>query len=138
METNLACYPPAMVAIVNLVLSVLPSKPSYFLASSLTLGKVYSNSMMAVLNGRMRVDELSDGTTLTTPSANTGTNSSTTVVRYRNGVVSHAGLEEAYEMTKGNEGIKVTREELVFPDPDGTSDMRNEDLDHGTTKGFLV
>ncbi|KAH9476231.1 hypothetical protein JR316_0011802 [Psilocybe cubensis] len=127
----------AMVAIVNLVLSVLPSKPSYFLASSLTLGKVYSNSMMAVLNGRMRVDELTDGTTLASPSGNAGT-SSATAVRYRNGVVSHPGLEEAYEMSKAADGIKVTREELVFPDPDRASDTRNEELDHGGAKGFLV
>lgn len=113
-----------MLAIVNLALSILPSKPSYFLASSLTLGKVYSNSMMAVLNGRMRINETEHAA-----SANTGSNSSTTVVRYRNGVVSHGG-PESYEM--GGEGIKITREEIVFPDnsevPKGA---------HSQTKVFL-
>ncbi|KDR84620.1 hypothetical protein GALMADRAFT_133875 [Galerina marginata CBS 339.88] len=43
----------AAIAIINLVLSVLPSKPSYYQVPSVILAKVYSNSMMAVLNSRV-------------------------------------------------------------------------------------
>lgn len=43
----------AAIAIINLVLSVLPSKPAYYQIPSVILAKVYSNSMMAVLNSRM-------------------------------------------------------------------------------------
>lgn len=45
----------AAVAIINLILSILPSKPSYYQVPSVILAKVYSNSMMAVLNSRMKL-----------------------------------------------------------------------------------
>ncbi|KAF8881031.1 hypothetical protein CPB84DRAFT_1851677 [Gymnopilus junonius] len=45
----------AAVAIINLVLSVLPSKPAYYQIPSVILAKVYSNSMMAVLNSRLKL-----------------------------------------------------------------------------------
>ncbi|KAF4613883.1 hypothetical protein D9613_007533 [Agrocybe pediades] len=43
----------AAVAIVNLILSVLPGKPTYYQTSSGVLGKLYSNTMMAVFNSRI-------------------------------------------------------------------------------------
>jgi len=101
----------AMLAIVNLVLSVLPGKPSFFLASSLTLGKVYSNSMMALFNSRMQLGE-SEHTIHAGSSGNSGTNTSTSVMRYRNGVATRDGAE-TFEL---GDGIKITREEVVFPD----------------------
>jgi len=45
----------AVIAILNLVLAVLPSQPSYYQVPSEILAKVYSNSMMVLLNSRMRI-----------------------------------------------------------------------------------
>ncbi|KDR70735.1 hypothetical protein GALMADRAFT_159844 [Galerina marginata CBS 339.88] len=55
----------AAMAIVNLALSVLPGGPTYFQTTSSMLGKMYSNTMMVVLNSRARignVKEISTGT----------------------------------------------------------------------------
>jgi len=119
----------AMLAITNLVLADLPGKPSYFLASSETLGKFYSNSMMAVLNSRMRLGSgLEDSISVSMPTA--ATSAPTTLVRYRNGVATNEGTE-SYELS--GEGIKVTREEVVFPDG---AEMEKER--RSTTKGYFV
>jgi len=42
-------------ATLNLILSTLPGQPSFYLVTSETLAKFYSNSMMVVLNSRMRI-----------------------------------------------------------------------------------
>jgi hypothetical protein len=92
----------AAVAIINLVFAVLPTHPSYFTAPSEILAKVYSNSMMVVLNSRMRI-----GT-----DANPETTA--TVSRLRSDNPSRG--TDAFEL---GEGVLVTREEVVFPrDPD--------------------
>ncbi|KDR70736.1 hypothetical protein GALMADRAFT_254773 [Galerina marginata CBS 339.88] len=55
----------AAMAIVNLALSVLPGGPTYFQTTSSMLGKMYSNTMMVVLNSRARignVEAISTGT----------------------------------------------------------------------------
>jgi hypothetical protein len=44
---------PAVFAILTLILVVLPGHPSYYQAPAAILAKVYSNSMMVVLNSRM-------------------------------------------------------------------------------------
>ena len=43
----------AAVAIVNLVMYLLPGHPTYFQTSSAVLGKIYSSTLMVVLNSRM-------------------------------------------------------------------------------------
>ncbi|KAF9563237.1 hypothetical protein CPC08DRAFT_749080 [Agrocybe pediades] len=43
----------AAIAIINLILSVLPGKPTYYQTTSAVLGKLYSNTMMAVFNSRI-------------------------------------------------------------------------------------
>lgn len=88
----------AAVAIVNLVLAVLPSHPSYFTTPSEVLAKVYSNSMMVVLNSRMRIG--SDAHPESTASASR--------LRPEN----PARGAEAFEL---GEGVLITREEIVFP-----------------------
>jgi len=45
----------AVIAVVNLALSNLQGRPAYFLATSEIIAKFYSNSMMVVLNSRIRV-----------------------------------------------------------------------------------
>lgn len=42
-------------AIVNLVLTAYPNHPEYFVASADVLAKVYSNSMMVLLNRRIEI-----------------------------------------------------------------------------------
>ena len=100
----------AVVAIMILVLAVLPGHPTYFTTPAGILAKVYSNSMMVVLNNRMRI-----GT-----DAHPKTNTTTTPLRLDNGT-------DALEL---GQGILVTREEMVFPcDPDkadGTSSQMNK------------
>ncbi|KAF4613882.1 hypothetical protein D9613_007530 [Agrocybe pediades] len=43
----------AAIAIINLIVSVLPGKPTYYQTCSAVLGKLYSNTMMAVINSRI-------------------------------------------------------------------------------------
>ncbi|PPR03485.1 hypothetical protein CVT26_007891 [Gymnopilus dilepis] len=45
----------ATIAIINLILSLLPGKPTYFQATSGILGKMYSTTMMVVFNSRMKI-----------------------------------------------------------------------------------
>ncbi|KAF8910655.1 hypothetical protein CPB84DRAFT_1702355 [Gymnopilus junonius] len=45
----------ATIAIVNLALSLLPGKPTYYQTTSAILGKVYSTTMMVVFNSRMKI-----------------------------------------------------------------------------------
>ncbi|PPR03487.1 hypothetical protein CVT26_007893 [Gymnopilus dilepis] len=45
----------ATIATINLVLSLLPGKPTYFQTTSGILGKMYSTTMMVVFNSRMRI-----------------------------------------------------------------------------------
>ena len=93
-----------------LVLAVLPGHPPYFTTPAGILAKVYSNSMMVVLNNRMRIS--SD----TYPEINT----TVTPLRPDNGT-------NAYEL---GQGILVTREEMVFPcdsdKVDGTGSQMNK------------
>ncbi|KAF8193405.1 hypothetical protein BJ912DRAFT_961018, partial [Pholiota molesta] len=46
----------AAISILNLILVLLPSHPSYFEVPSEVLAKVYSNSMMALLNSRIKLN----------------------------------------------------------------------------------
>jgi hypothetical protein len=100
----------AVVAIMILVLAVLPGHPTYFTTPAGILAKVYSNSMMVVLNNRMRI-----GT-----DAHPETNTIITHLRPDNGT-------DTYEL---GQGVLVTREEMVFScDPDkvdGTGSQRNK------------
>ncbi|PPQ98168.1 hypothetical protein CVT26_003214 [Gymnopilus dilepis] len=45
----------ASIAILNLILTAFPGHPGYFVASAEILAKVYSNSMMVLLNRRMEI-----------------------------------------------------------------------------------
>ena len=88
----------AAVAIINLVVTVLPSQPSYYTTTSEILAKVYSNSMMVVLNNRMRIGN--------------------DVFPESHTIVSRLQLDnptrgaDAFEL---GEGVLVTREETVVP-----------------------
>jgi len=92
----------AAIAIITLVLASLPSRPLYYTTPAEILAKVYSNSMMVVLNNRMRIRT----------DAHPETNTTITRLPTKN---STHGMD-AYEL---GEGVLVTREEMVFPcDPD--------------------
>ena len=102
----------AAIAIITLVLSVLPGHPSYFTTPVGILAKVYSNSMMVLLNNRMKIP------TDAHPEINT-------TVNLRPDNPTH-GMD-AFEL---GGGVLVTREEMVFVcDPDkvgGTGSQINK------------
>jgi hypothetical protein len=107
----------AAIAIITLVLTVLPSRhPLYFITPAEILAKVYSNSMMVVLNNRMRI-----GT-----DAHPETNTIVTRLRYLHSD-NPTHRTDAFEL---GEGVPVTREEVVFPcdtdKVDGTSSQMNK------------
>lgn len=95
----------AAVAILDLVLVVLPSQPSYYLTPSETLAKFYSNSMMVVLNSRMRIG--------VDPGLEGGNNSTTARIRTGGTTAATRTMDtDAYEL---GDGVVVTREQVVFP-----------------------
>ncbi|KAF8956172.1 hypothetical protein BDZ97DRAFT_1764014 [Flammula alnicola] len=98
----------AAIAILNLVLAVLPSHPSYFEVPSEVLAKVYSNSMLVVLNSRMKIgsDDFPD----------------VTVSQNRIEGMTHG--TEGYEL--GN-GVRITREQIVFPSTNGNKAQDERD-----------
>ena len=103
----------AAIAIITLVLSALPSRPLYYITPAEVLAKVYSNSMMVLLNNRMRI------------SADAHHAADITVTRLRSDNPT-LGMD-ALEL---GEGVLVTREEMVFAcDPDrvdGTGSQMNK------------
>lgn len=54
----------ATISVISLMLSYLPGQPSYYRTTVSVLAKLYSNSMMVVLNSRMRV---SSGSSISMP-----------------------------------------------------------------------
>ena len=44
-----------MIAVVNLILTLLPGHPTYYQVPSAILAKTYSNSMMVLLNSRIKL-----------------------------------------------------------------------------------
>ncbi|KAF9529224.1 hypothetical protein CPB83DRAFT_852888 [Crepidotus variabilis] len=53
----------ATLAIINAVLSGLPKHPTYFQVSSAILGKLYSNSMLVMLNSRIKIGRIGNNDT---------------------------------------------------------------------------
>ncbi|KDR70541.1 hypothetical protein GALMADRAFT_877912 [Galerina marginata CBS 339.88] len=104
----------AVIAILNLVLSLLPGHPTYYMGVVAILGKVYSNSMMVSLNSRMNI---------------AGDMNSTTVggAYTADSTFSKARSATAYEM---NGGISVTHEQVSFP-PGPWKSGQIADLDRG-------
>ncbi|PPQ72104.1 hypothetical protein CVT26_006882 [Gymnopilus dilepis] len=106
----------ALVAIINLILVLLPSRPAYYQIPSEVLAKVYSNSMMVMLNSRMRIGM---DTTSDTP---------VTLSRHR----PETGIRGTDAIELG-EGIMITREQVVFPSKTD-SDKEEKDDDRGLHK----
>ncbi|KAF4616578.1 hypothetical protein D9613_008944 [Agrocybe pediades] len=132
----------AAMALLNLILSTLPGQPSYYLVTSETLAKFYSNSMMVVLNSRMRIGLENNSTTegrvdTTVSMGRFRTTVGGGVITNRShhtgfGTASRGGMDtDAYEL---GEGVMVTREQVVFPDGNHAV-KKEEDSDKGT---FLV
>ncbi|KDR72258.1 hypothetical protein GALMADRAFT_143116 [Galerina marginata CBS 339.88] len=90
----------AAIAILNLILALLPSRPAYYQIPSEVLAKVYSNSMMVMLNSRMRIG-LDTSSSVEVP-----------LSRHRHDLTITNRGTDAFEL---GEGIMITREELVFP-----------------------
>ena len=102
---SLFLHPPAAVAILNLVLLNI-NGTSYYLCPSEILGKIYSNSMMVVLNSRMRIGAEASAMSETSQQSSTYKRSGTTM-NFRPGHLN----TDAFELS---EGVLVTTEESVF------------------------
>ena len=73
------------------------------MATAGILGKLYSNSMMAVFNSRMKIG----------PDRNKGTTNDTSLSSvHRSRVETHVRPADAFEM---HGGLAVTREQVSFP-----------------------
>ncbi|KAF9479831.1 hypothetical protein BDN70DRAFT_664704 [Pholiota conissans] len=93
----------ATIAVVSLMLGYLPGQPSYYRTTVSVLAKLYSNSMMVVLNSRMRVvsaDSISMFHDVALPHSQ-GSNT----------------LASANSQSRSALGITVTREEMAFRHP---------------------
>ncbi|KAF8902562.1 hypothetical protein CPB84DRAFT_1846214 [Gymnopilus junonius] len=91
----------AVIALLNFILALLPGHPTYYMTTAGILGKLYSNSMMAVFNSRMKIG--ADNNTSSHEISSVGPRSRVeTTVRNVN----------AYEMRGG---VAITREEVTFP-----------------------
>ena len=103
----------AAVAILNLILINITGT-SYYLVPSEILAKIYSNSMMVVLNSRMRIGV-----------EKTSSEQNTTIQRVRTDI---PRTTDAYEL---GEGVMITREEVVFPSGHETSKIASLTPDKG-------
>jgi len=112
----------AVIAILNLVLSLLPGHPTYYMGVVGILGKVYSNSMMVSLNSRMNIAPDINSTTVGGPHATDGT-------------YSKARSATAYEM---NGGISVTQEQVSFTPAGHWKSGQIADLDRYDVKGGMM
>ncbi|KAF9527144.1 hypothetical protein CPB83DRAFT_793914 [Crepidotus variabilis] len=110
----------AAVATLNLVLTVLPNRPGYFLAPIGILGKLYSTSMMAVFNSRIAF------------SLNNSSNALTSV-ELSTAVSSYAATASRNEQSRGQVPIpvqvKVTQEQVSFPSSDEPAQSFWDDKD---------
>ncbi|KAJ3505537.1 hypothetical protein NLJ89_g7362 [Agrocybe chaxingu] len=88
----------AVIAILNFILALLPGHPTYYMATAGILGKLYSNSMLAVFNSRMRLNG---------DNAPTHYDSS---FQSRSHNTSHGQVGSAYPMG----GVSVTKEQVTF------------------------
>ncbi|KDR71254.1 hypothetical protein GALMADRAFT_797189 [Galerina marginata CBS 339.88] len=94
----------AAIAILSLILVFLPGKPTYYQTSVAVLGKVYSNSMMVLLNSRMRIRGSND------PSISTFE-----VPIISNGATMRFSVDVERPDCSLQGGILITREEVSFP-----------------------
>ena len=115
---------PAVIALTNFILALLPGHPTYYMTTAGILGKLYSNSMMAVFNSRMRIG--ADNNTSSHEVSSTGPRSRIeTTVRNVN----------AYEMRGG---VSVTREEVTFPPPENWTKASNSSAEDAEMKANLI
>ena len=87
----------ATVAIINFILFLLPGHPTYWQATIGILGKLYSNTMMIVLNNRIAFKSQDDS------------------IMSNEHLVSNPGLSRRYAFDALQGGISVTREQWTAP-----------------------
>jgi len=107
----------ATIAILTIILTFLPGRPSYYQASVSVLGKVYLNSMMVAFNSRMKI----------------GSTSASNTVHVSIPLTQRAGTRVEVEIAMHSDSqvrTATTREEVSRPD---SGDMRYEkDLKHSS------
>ncbi|KAF9523765.1 hypothetical protein CPB83DRAFT_862249 [Crepidotus variabilis] len=91
----------AVIALLNFVLALLPGHPTYYMATAGILGKLYSNSMMAVFNSRIQMAE--------------GVNS-TTSVELSTGSFSRSRADQQRRGPSNMVSVSVRTEQVHFPE----------------------
>ncbi|KAF4613083.1 hypothetical protein D9613_011093 [Agrocybe pediades] len=112
----------AVIAILNFALALLPNHPTYYMTTAGMLGKLYSNSMMAVFNSRMKVGNEANGVTSSgnNVSVSSSSHHHNVGLRARNMDAHHGNRIQAgnaYEMS-GPVSVAVTQEQVSFPPTD--------------------
>ncbi|KAF9483231.1 hypothetical protein BDN70DRAFT_929402 [Pholiota conissans] len=126
----------AAIAMVNLILVLLPSHPSYFEVPSEVLAKVYSNSMMAVLNSRMKLN--TDEYEPNSPIGQIRGMEDETVDSdgSSQGTTAGGGRRDGDNSSQLSGGVLVTRERVVFPDYDTAEIMKKYYADEKEGSGM--
>jgi len=108
----------AIIAILNFALALLPNHPTYYMATAGILGKLYSNSMMAVFNSRMKIGNEANGANSSGHNVSVSSNNylNKTAIRARN-TDTHGHGVNTYEMN-GPVAVAVTHEQITFPPTD--------------------
>ncbi|PPR03311.1 hypothetical protein CVT26_007785 [Gymnopilus dilepis] len=107
----------ATIAIVNLILSLLPGKPTYYQTTSAILGKVYSTTMMAVFNSRMKIGKKDN-------SSYDHMSSSQHMADSQGGGGQGTMRRPAIALAHG--GVVVTRDEFTMPLDEWSSTTKKE------------
>jgi len=111
----------AVIALLNFILALLPNRPTYYMTTAGMLGKLYSNSMLAVFNSRMRMGSASSSHGVSSSSSgHHASNVSSNFNHQRFGGKGHQAKPrhdgDAYEMHGGPVSVAVLKEQVTFPD----------------------
>jgi hypothetical protein len=112
----------ATIVILNLILSMLPNHIMYYMATSEIIAKVYSNSMLVLLNSRIRFSTVEDEEDEQGPPVRAGVRE----------VVQRRGTS-AIHFPVPPRGVMVSREEMVFSSPKSWLSKTAEDTSETTS-----
>ncbi|KAF5327458.1 hypothetical protein D9619_005020 [Psilocybe cf. subviscida] len=114
----------ATIVTLNLVLSMLPNHIMYYMATSEIIAKVYSNSMLVLLNSRIRFSSAEDEEDHHGPPV---------CGAARRGEATQRRGTSAIHFPIPPQGIMVSREEMVFSSPKSWLDKTEEDTSATTS-----
>lgn len=95
MQVFISCFISATVALINIILFVVLHNRNYYLVPALVLGKLYSNTALAVLNSRIHISGGRSGpsfTDISFPSRLLGRGEDRSIITHPQVVSSHGGI----------------------------------------------